>query len=348
MQRSIHILGAGNVGCLLGAQLAGLGHRVTYLVRDDAVFPREQPPRLLLTTLPSAAIEPNRTTATTTMTIDANVQRISDAPIIIDALVVTTKAHQLRGAIQSLGPRYVPGRTAVAVVQNGYGQHLSSDPMSSPPPLGHGATWAVLGSTTHGVYSSNEGAQAWRAIVHAGRGRWDFGAVPLGVTFPPPSTQNDYLLDVLGTLPDATVHAKPAAMDAVAVRKLAVNACLNALTAVAHVRNGRVASDPALRARASALAAETARVLAVARPDLPADLHDPQALDRAVMRVCEVTAENWSSTVADVWTRREVPRELEYVNGTVVRWAREHGVAVPGHLQIMSEVDAIVASLSIQ
>ena len=104
-------------------------------------------------------------------------------------------------------------------------------------------------------------------------------------------------------------------------RKLAVNAGINGVTALARLRNEAVLSDPA-RTVAARAARETARV---ARAE-GVELDDETAVD-AVREVAAATADNRSSTLQDVHAGRRT--EADAINGAVVRRGEAAGVDTP-------------------
>jgi len=103
--------------------------------------------------------------------------------------------------------------------------------------------------------------------------------------------------------------------------KLAVNAGINAVTALARVENGAVLAGSA-NAVAREAASETARV---ARSE-GIDLSDADAVE-AVESVADATAANTSSMLQDVEAGRRT--EVDAINGYVYERAREHGLATP-------------------
>jgi len=103
--------------------------------------------------------------------------------------------------------------------------------------------------------------------------------------------------------------------------KLAVNAGINATTALARVGNGALRSGPGNR-----IAREAAREVArVARAE-GIVLEDEAAVD-AVEHVANATAANTSSMHRDL--REERRTEVDAINGYVVDRAGEHGLAAP-------------------
>jgi 2-dehydropantoate 2-reductase len=103
-------------------------------------------------------------------------------------------------------------------------------------------------------------------------------------------------------------------------RKLAVNAGINAVTALARVENAALSEPtPSVAARA---ARETARVARASGTDLP----DETAVG-AVETVAAATADNQSSMLQDVRTGR--PTEVDAINGAVVQRGETLGVDTP-------------------
>lgn len=103
--------------------------------------------------------------------------------------------------------------------------------------------------------------------------------------------------------------------------KLAVNAGINGVTALARVDNGTVLDEDAI-AVARPAAVETARVARAAG----VDLSDESARAR-VEAVAEATAENRSSMLQDIERGRRT--EVDALHGAVVDYGERHGVPTP-------------------
>ena len=105
------------------------------------------------------------------------------------------------------------------------------------------------------------------------------------------------------------------------VEKLAVNAGINATTALARLENGAVLGGDA-GALAGAAARETAAVARAEGIDLP-----DRAAERALESVAADTAANTSSMHQDVLAERRT--EVDAINGYVADRADELGVDAP-------------------
>jgi 2-dehydropantoate 2-reductase len=106
-------------------------------------------------------------------------------------------------------------------------------------------------------------------------------------------------------------------------RKLIFNAATNPIGALTGLTHGRVCEDPALRALVSGLVAEGKAVAAAQRIELDAD---PEELIDYAARP-DVAYDHKASMLQDMEARRET--EIDFLNGGVVRFGREHGVPTP-------------------
>ena len=106
-------------------------------------------------------------------------------------------------------------------------------------------------------------------------------------------------------------------------RKLIFNAATNPVGALTGLTHGRVCEDPALRALVSALVDEGKAVAAAQRIELD---QDPETLIDYAARP-DVAYDHKASMLQDVEAGRET--EIDFLNGGVVRFGREHGVPTP-------------------
>lgn len=118
--------------------------------------------------------------------------------------------------------------------------------------------------------------------------------------------------------------------------KLAINAAINALTAILTVPNGALLENWWAREMMGEAATETAAVAAAQGIDLPYD--DP--VERVEM-VARMTATNRSSMWQDI--ARGAPTEIETINGAVMREGQRLGVATPVNHMLYRMVKAVEA-----
>jgi 2-dehydropantoate 2-reductase len=216
--------------------------------------------------------------------------------------IVATKAMHTESAIAATAHAFAGG--AVATVQNGIGNEEAI--------AGH--VPRVIRGTTF---------PAGR-IVEPGVVQWDVkGDTTIGPFEPQPAPLADVerLADACtrGGMPtQALADARGAQW-----RKVIFNASTNPIGALTRLTHGRVCEDPHLRAVVSSLVDEGKAVAAAQGIELDADPED--LIDHAAKP--EVAYGHKASMLQDVEARRTT--EVDYLNGGIVSFGREHGVPTP-------------------
>ena len=265
----IVVFGAGSLGSLLGGLLAR-AHPVTLVGRKTHVRAVTESGLRIAGELETVVTPSARTTV----------------PDTADLAVVTVKANDTETAAKALAHCDCPG---VLSLQNGMGNEAT---------LANALDAEILaGTATYGAIQDEPGR-----VTCTGRGE-----VVLG----PPAGGASPLADRVGrAFDDAGIDTTVAAdMPSRLWEKLAVNAGINATTALARVPNGALADGPAneVARRAAREVARTARSEGV-------DLAETDAVD-ALEDVIEATAGNESSMYRDVQRGRET--EVSAINGYV-------------------------------
>jgi len=121
-------------------------------------------------------------------------------------------------------------------------------------------------------------------------------------------------------------------------RKVIFNAATNPIGALTGLTHGRVCEDEALRRLVSALADEGKAVAGAQGIELDAD---PEELIDYAARP-EVAYDHKASMLQDVEARRET--EIDYLNGGIARFGREHGVATPLNEAVTALIKGLEAS----
>src|SRR5689334_23649837 len=121
-------------------------------------------------------------------------------------------------------------------------------------------------------------------------------------------------------------------------RKVIFNAPTTPIAALTGLTHGRVCERPDLRALVSGLVNEGKAVAAAQGIELDAD---PEALIDHAARP-EVAYDHKASMLQDVEARRQT--EIDYLNGGIVRFGREHGVATPLNEAIWALVKGVEQS----
>jgi 2-dehydropantoate 2-reductase len=231
--------------------------------------------------------------------------------------IVATKAMHTEQAIAATAHAFRHG--AVATVQNGLGNEEAL--------AGHVAR--VIRGTTFPAGK----------LLAPGHVQWDVkGDTTLGPFEPQPAP-----LEEVERLADACTRAgmpTSAVADARGPqwRKVIFNAATNPVGALTGLTHGRVCERPELRAFVSALVDEGKAVAHALGIELDAD--PEHLIDHAAKP--EVAYGHKASMLQDVEARR--PTEVDFLNGGIVRFGREHGVPTPLNEAIWALVKGVEQS----
>jgi 2-dehydropantoate 2-reductase len=299
------VVGCGAVGSLFAASLAGLDDVDVWAYDLDADHVQAINERGLRISGAGALV--GRLQATT----DA-----AELPAC-DLGIVATKSMHTEPAIRATAHAFASG--SVCSVQNGVGNEEAI--------AGH--VERVIRGTTF---------PAGR-VVQPGHVQWDVrGDTTIGPFEPSPAPFAD-----VERLADACTRAglpTQAVPDARGPqwRKVVFNAATNPVGALTGLTHGQVCEDPALRRLVSGLVDEGKAVAAAQGIELDAD---PEELIDYAARP-EVAYGHKASMLQDVEARRAT--EIDYLNGGVVRFGREHGVPTPLNAAIVALVKGLEAS----
>ena len=230
--------------------------------------------------------------------------------------LVATKAMHTEPAIAATAHAFADG--CVATVQNGLGNEET---------LAAHVERVIRGTT----FPAGK-------LLEPGHVQWD---VQGDTTFGPYDARVS--LEQVEELADACTRA---GMPANAVadargpqwRKVIFNASTNPIGALTGLTHGRVCERPDLRALVSGLVAEGKAVAAAQGIELDAD--PEELIDHAAKP--EVAYDHKASMLQDVEARRMT--EIDYLNGGIVRFGREHGVPTPLNEAIWALVKGVEES----
>jgi 2-dehydropantoate 2-reductase len=231
--------------------------------------------------------------------------------------VVATKAMHTSAAIAATAHAFAGG--SVATVQNGLGNEEA---------IAEHVERVIRGTT----FPAGK-------IVAPGHVQWDVkGDTTFGPFEPQPAAAAE-----IEQLADACTRAgmpTSAVVDARGPqwRKVIFNASTNPIGALTGLTHGRVCEDPALRALVTELVDEGKAVAAAQGIELDAD--PEQLIDHAARP--DVAYDHKASMLQDVEARR--PTEIDYLNGGIVRFGGEHGVATPHNRAIWALVKGLERS----
>jgi len=231
--------------------------------------------------------------------------------------IVATKAMHTESAIAATAHAFADG--SVASVQNGIGNEE-----------------AIAGHVERVVRGTTFPAGR---LVEPGHVQWDVkGDTTIGPFEPSPAPAGE-----IERLAEACTRAglpTSAVADARGPqwRKLIFNAATNPVGALTGLTHGRVCENQGLRELVSGLVDEGKAVAAAQGIELDAD--PEELIDHAARP--DVAYDHKASMLQDVEARR--PTEIDYLNGGIVRFGREHGVPTPLNEAILALVQGLERS----
>lgn len=269
------VFGAGSLGSLIGGLLTR-AHDVTLVGRDPHV----------------SAVSADGLAITGEIETTVRPRARTDVPESADLAVVTVKSYDTDTAAEALAGC---DPAVTLSLQNGLGNEARlADPLYGT---------VLAGTCTYGALRSEPGTVRCTGL----------GNVTLGAR----SGGHSAAADSVGEAFEAAEIDASVATDMPRRlwEKLAINAGINATTALARVENG-VLLDPPAGPVATAAARETARVASTVGVDL-----DEGTAVTAVESVADATAANESSMYQDMQAGRRT--EIDAINGAVVDRATE-------------------------
>jgi 2-dehydropantoate 2-reductase len=231
--------------------------------------------------------------------------------------IVATKAMHTDVAVAAVAPAFEGG--CVATVQNGVGNEEA---------IAAYVAQVIRGTTF----------PAGR-IVEPGHVRWEVkGETTLGPfeAQPAPMEQVERLAEACtrGGMPTQAVPDARGPQ----WRKVIFNAATNPLGALTGLTHGRVCERPELRRLVTQLVDEGKAVAAAQSIELDSD--PEELIDHAARP--DVAYDHKASMLQDVEARRQT--EIDYLNGGIVRFGRDHGVPTPLNEAIVALIKGLEAS----
>jgi 2-dehydropantoate 2-reductase len=304
----IAVVGAGAVGCLLGARLAAAGHAVHLVARAAAV------PVLRDRGITVEGIRPGRWAVTAAEELPEG-----NPPELV---LLTVKTFDLSAAAAALARR-LRDPIPTLIPQNGLGiDAIAATAM-------RGAGWSEpLRSLVRAVNTIPSTLVAPGIVRQPGEGKLIVAAPEAG------GLAADATRTVRAVLAGAGVAVRAVAdLDRELWRKALVNAAINPVTALHRVPNGRLLEDP-YRAEATVLLREAQRAAASA-----GFVFDDAEADRSLEQVVRATAGNRSSMLQDV--ERGRPTEIDAISGEIERVGAAHGIDLPATRAAVARVTAL-------
>ncbi|MFT5481484.1 MAG: 2-dehydropantoate 2-reductase [Halieaceae bacterium] len=283
-----HVLGAGAIGCLFAAKFSASNIAVSLLLRSDTALN-------LLEECGGITLHSQGETQTLALAATT----CAEPGGTIARLLVTTKAHQAVNAVASVAHR-LSSESIIVLLHNGMGVY--EEVRRCHPHLN-----IVCAVTTEAAYQQNK-----FEIMHAGSGLSSFGKLE--------GTCSESFLDDFRSAGftvqwDENIEWR-------LWHKLAINCCINPLTALHNCRNGALLDGGEREEMLGLLCVEVAAVLEALGFQI-----DTEKLRGEVRAVALSTSENQSSMLQDVL--RGTQTEVDFINGHLLATAGKLGLHCP-------------------
>ena len=287
-----HIIGAGAIGSLWADRLHQQGEEIRLILRTEAQVQhfKDHGSRLVIEEQSKVSTVP--CFASTTSEINTPITH----------LLIPTKAFDAMDAIISIQSKLAPTATIIVMI-NGYGVQQQIEKQFSQYNL-------LFASTTDGAYKN-----APFTTVKAATGTTLIGTLSHSNSIKTSPLTGAKLTD---------------AIDEVIWKKVAINCCINPITAIHDCENGAIFATSE-RAQSVFQLVEEIEALEHAM-----GIKRQTPLLQGVERVAELTANNRSSMLQDVTNGRRT--EVEHINGAIVELAKEYGVEVPCNLEMLNTI----------
>ncbi|KAI9499631.1 ketopantoate reductase PanE/ApbA C terminal-domain-containing protein [Zychaea mexicana] len=309
-----HVLGTGAIGCHFAVDLRSQ-HDVTLVLRSEKALQDFLSRQNEITY--RRVNQPDETVRISGF--DAMVAGDTSYNTHMDAVIVTTKAQHATEAVRSIKPHLSRSSTLV-LFQNGMGVADELLEKLWPGPDRQEAPAIVIGVNRHSVMRT----EPFDILHNAG---WD---KPTDGYFVSPSPeigaeQGDQVQSVMqGMIGLARLNTKIVPWSTLSqfmMKKLVVNCGLNAATGILECSNGEyIASEQGCQLIRQ-ICEECAQVLSPELDATPDELYD------IVHGTAVDAAPNKCSTVQDIMAKRLT--EIEYINGYIIRKAKERNIPVP-------------------
>ncbi len=306
----IIIVGAGSMGMLWAGKLHMAGANVHLIARTQEQAAAIQEHGIAIET---AGKQPSHTRVPVQSMEEAS---ILSSELHADWLLLTMKQHQLsEKLLLQVNARY-GSRARWIFFQNGTG-HIAM------------ASTILEGRK---IYAAVSTEAAWRisdcTVMHTGKGRTEWGRAE-------PSEMDDDEKKLAALWRKAGFENDVSNdIDTAIWNKLLVNACINPLTAILHIRNGELLQHP----HAYAMMRELSDEACVLARDMQLPIDCERAWDKLI-DVCKATADNRSSMLQDI--SRGHTTEIDAITGALLWEAEKRQLNLPAHRTVYRMVKAL-------
>jgi 2-dehydropantoate 2-reductase len=298
------VLGAGALGCAIGAALSDAGSEVWLVNRSKAHVEAMKAHGLTLVT-PHGERLVTVNAATSCADVGA-----------VDLVIVLVKSFHTREAIASAVP-LIGENTVVLSLQNGLGHEDVLAEVVGRERVLAGKTY--VGGVLLAPGRIISGTAGKQTIIGELDGSVSERALAIAAEFNRAGLATTVSDNIVGTMWD----------------KLLVNVSTGALSAITRLPYGTLYAVPEVRATALAAVAEAMAVARAAGVEL--SFSDPE---QAWLRAAEGLPADFKASMLQSLEKGSIT-EIDFVNGAVVRWGARHGVPTPVNAALVGCVKGI-------
>ena len=314
---TLHIMGAGAMGCLWAAHLhcSAAHHKIVFV--DSRLKKVYQPSQKLSFSVSSPFLPhiPDNTDLCFELFDTSKAE-------LINCIFVCTKSFDALNGLQNLG-KVIREQTVIVLFQNGLGSQYDIIKAFPKNPI-----YAAV--TTEGANKSSPGH-----IIHAGKGITKIG--PLNEPAEVKATYQNLLSVLQSNTPKQTIDLvyEENIMKAL-WHKLVINCAINPYTALLNCSNGKVNKSKLFKNQWPDLRRELSDLLKAAQHPI-----SEAEIEKSVFEVMHKTQNNISSMLQDVRAGKRT--EIEDINGFANRFLASHKLGN----SINSELEERVLQLSV-
>jgi 2-dehydropantoate 2-reductase len=305
----IAILGAGALGCAIGAMLSEAGHE-TWLINRSAAH---------VEAMRREGLRVDDANGSRRVMVRATTRAAETGAV--DLVVVLVKSFHtesaMRGALALIGPD-----TLVLSLQNGLGhEDVLADIVGRERVLA-GKTY--VGGVMRGPGHIQSGVAGKATYIGELDGRLTPRVQAIAQAFDAAGLNTIVSDNIVGTMWD----------------KLLVNVATGALTGITGLTYGQLYDEPLLKTTAVAAVAEAAAVARAAGVTL--SMSDPE---QAWTLAAEGLSPAFKTSMLQSLEKGSVT-EIDFINGSVVRWGQRHGVPTPVNATLVACIKGIERAMA--
>jgi 2-dehydropantoate 2-reductase len=305
----IAILGAGALGCAIGATLTEGGHETWLIDRSPAHVDAMRTHGL--------RVDDARGTRQVRVRATTEPSEAGEADVVIVLVKSFHTDAAIRGALALVGPQ-----TVVLSLQNGLGhEDILADAVGRERVLA-GKTY--VGGVLRGAGHIESGVVGKHTIIGELDGRVTERAQRIAEAFSRAGLQTQVSDNIVGTMWD----------------KLLVNVATGALTGITSLTYGQLYDEPLLKA--ASLAAVSEAIAAAQAAGVTLSMTDPE---QAWTLAAEGLPAAFKTSMLQSLEKGSVT-EIDFINGSVVRWGARHGVPTPVNATLVACIKGIERAMA--